>query len=235
MMAIDRVDETGGGARFVLALLCVLLAVVLGAAVLAVPMEGAGLRDAVLANLKGAGADNPVTAVLLSFRGYDTLLETGVLLLALLGAWSLTPDGFWGGVPGRSLSGRAPEAALSYFSRSVVPVSVLVGAYLLWAGAHAPGGAFQAGTVIAAAGVLVMLSGAADPPATCALWLRLVLILGFVVFLGAGLYGMVGADAFLAWPPEAAKAFVLTIEIMLTVSIAATLALLCAGVPERAP
>ena len=39
---------------------------------------------------------NPVTAVLLSFRGYDTLLELAALLAALLGILALA---FVGGQP----------------------------------------------------------------------------------------------------------------------------------------
>ena len=39
--------------------------------------------------METSGVRNPVTAVLLNFRGYDTLLEMGVLLVALLGVWSL--------------------------------------------------------------------------------------------------------------------------------------------------
>ncbi len=36
-----------------------------------------------------SGVTHPVTAVLLNFRGYDTLLEVAVLLIALVGTWSL--------------------------------------------------------------------------------------------------------------------------------------------------
>jgi multisubunit Na+/H+ antiporter MnhB subunit len=36
---------------------------------------------------------------------------------------------------------------------------MLVAAYLVWVGAHAPGGAFQAGSVLGAVGVLLRLSG----------------------------------------------------------------------------
>ncbi len=36
-----------------------------------------------------SGVTNPVTAVLLNYRSYDTLLELGVLLLAVVAVWSL--------------------------------------------------------------------------------------------------------------------------------------------------
>ena len=43
------------------------------------------LPEAVAAHMAESGVEHPVTAVLLNFRGYDTLLEVAVLLLALLG------------------------------------------------------------------------------------------------------------------------------------------------------
>jgi hypothetical protein len=45
---------------------------------------------AVESKLHQSGVKNPVTAVLLNFRDYDTLLELTVLLLALLGANALS-------------------------------------------------------------------------------------------------------------------------------------------------
>ena len=45
---------------------------------------------------------NPVTDVLMAFRAMDTLLEKIVLLLAIVGVWSLAPDRVWGGTPGRA-------------------------------------------------------------------------------------------------------------------------------------
>ena len=49
------------------------------------------LADDVLANLQVSGVSNPVTAVLLNFRAYDTLLELAVLLAAVLGILALGP------------------------------------------------------------------------------------------------------------------------------------------------
>jgi hypothetical protein len=43
----------------------------------------------VLRELPATGLGNPVTGVLLVFRGLDTMLEMAVLLVALLGAWAV--------------------------------------------------------------------------------------------------------------------------------------------------
>ncbi|HET6521322.1 MAG TPA: hydrogenase subunit MbhD domain-containing protein [Geminicoccaceae bacterium] len=223
-----------GVERLGLALSCALLAVGLAAAVLALPADTAGLAAAAARHLPESGVENPVTAVLLNYRGYDTLLETGVLLLALLGAWSLCPDPPTpGGGSGRP-AGAAdpPDAVLDTFVRLLVPVALLVGVYLLWAGGHAPGGAFQAGTVLAAAAVLPRLAGLPPPPAIGRLPVRALVTAGFLVFIGVGVYAMVAGRGFLAYPPGTAKPLILLIEAVLTISIALTLALLVAGGPE---
>ena len=123
----------------------------LGYAVLSLPDQAIELKGLVEANLQASGVSNPVTAVLLNFRGYDTLLEMAVLLLALIGVWSL------GATPMRR--GADPGPVLSVLVHGLVPMMILVAGYLLWAGAHAPGGAFQAGAVLAASGVLLLLTG----------------------------------------------------------------------------
>ena len=104
------------------------------------------LAGQVAANLADSGVTNPVTAVLLNFRAYDTLLELAVLLAALLGIFALGParPGFKEGGP-----------VLDGLIRWLVPLLVVTGGYLLWVGAHAPGGAFQAGALLAAAAVLM--------------------------------------------------------------------------------
>lgn len=61
------------------------LATALLAAMFNLPPPPVVLAEVVAANIGQSGVLHPVTAVLLNFRGYDTLLEVAVLLLALLG------------------------------------------------------------------------------------------------------------------------------------------------------
>ena len=69
--------------------LIIILFTVLGLAlvwaILELPPPRVHLPGQVLTQLEASGVTHPVTAVLLNFRGYDTLLEVVVLLLALLG------------------------------------------------------------------------------------------------------------------------------------------------------
>jgi len=79
------------------------------------------------------------------------------------------------------------------------------------------------------------MAGLVDAPAVSRRWLRLMLVGGPAVFLTIGLTGFAMAGSFLAYPEPHAKLLILMIEIPVTLSIAATLALLVAGPPERAP
>jgi multisubunit Na+/H+ antiporter MnhB subunit len=218
--------------RAAAAVLCIAVSAGLAVAVLSLPATAPGLAEAAMAALPEVGLGNAVNGVLLAFRGYDTLLEAMVLLLALLGVWSLAPDGLWAGRPGLRHHARA-EGVLAWLGRLLPPVGVMVGAHLFWSGADAPGGAFQAGTVLAAVWLLAVMAGLTDAPAIGRLWLRLAVVAGPLVFLGVGVAGMVVAGAFLAYPVALAKPLILAIEAALTLSIAATLGLLVAGAPER--
>ena len=85
------------------------------------------------------------------------------LLLALLGLWAAAPDPVWDGLPGLRHRAR-PDGVLAWLGRLLPPVGILVGVHLFWAGADHPGGAFQAGTVLAAVWTLAMMAGLADAP-----------------------------------------------------------------------
>jgi len=176
---------------------------------------GPRLADFALARLDESGVSNPVTAVLLNYRAYDTWLELAVLLAALLGIWSLGPA-----PTGYQPSGPALAAMVDW----IVPLAILTGGYMLWVGGHAPGGAFQAGALLGAAGVIMRLAGepsAGLPGETAQRWL---------VVLGAGVFALVGGvllvagDGFLHYPPGQAKWLILLMESAATIAIGVTLA-----------
>jgi multisubunit Na+/H+ antiporter MnhB subunit len=190
-------------------------------------LRGGSLAAEVERRLPVTGVDNPVTAVLLNFRGYDTLLETVVLLIALLAAWSVAPDAEWRGRPGLPEHARG-DGVLASFARLLPPMGLLVGLHLFWAGASRPGGAFQAGTILAAVWLLAAMGGAARPPEVTHRRVRILLVLGPALFLAVAMAALPWGG-FLVFPPAYAKALVLAVEAALTVSIAATLALLVIG------
>lgn len=207
--------------------LAALLGVALAAAMLDLPPHAVRLPDDVAANLANSGVAHPVTAVLLNFRGYDTLLEIAVLLLALLGVLALVkPHAAAPAVPAHPL--------LQTLAKLLAPLMVLVAGYLLWVGATAPGGAFQAGAVLAAAGVLLRLAGLLPGWTTPGLLLRAGLALGLLVFVAVAA-ALLGHGALLEYPPAFAGGLILLIEASLTLSIGLTLAALYLASTEVRP
>jgi multisubunit Na+/H+ antiporter MnhB subunit len=227
-------EQPAAALRLAAAVLCTLISAGVAAIVLLLPEAPPTLAPQVAAKLAVTGLGNPVTAVLMAYRAIDTLLETVVLLLALVGIWSLAPDGVWGGLPGPRHHAD-PDGLLTFIAQLVVPVGILVGIHIFWVGSVAPGGEFQGATILAAMWTLAMMAGLVDAPPVSRHWLRLVLVVGPAVFFAIGLAGFAMAGGFLAYPESYAKLVILTIEVPVTLSIAATLALLVAGPPERAP
>jgi multisubunit Na+/H+ antiporter MnhB subunit len=225
-------EEPGATLRWAVAALCVLVSAGLGAIVLLVPEPAPTLAPQAVANIAATGLGNPVTAVLMAYRAIDTLLEVVVLLLALIGIWSVAPEHLWSGLP-RQLHIADPNRILTFVAQLLVPIGILIGIHIFWVGSVAPGGEFQGATVLAAMGILAIIAQLVEIPAISRQWLRLLLIAGPVVFLTVGLAGFAIAGAFLAYPPEHAKLLIVAIEVPLTLSIAAMLVLLVAGATER--
>jgi multisubunit Na+/H+ antiporter MnhB subunit len=218
--------------RLIAAVLCAIVSAGLAALVLFPADPAPTLAAAAAANLPATGLGNPVTAVLLAYRAFDTFLEKVVLLLALIGVWSLAPDRSWGGTP-TLWRPRDPDGVLTFLAQVLPPIGIVVAIYILWTGADHPGGAFQASAMLAAMWMLTVIAGLTPLTRIDDANLRLALVAGAAVFLLAGLAGFVVADAFLAYPDGYAKALIIAIEVVMTISVAATLALLVAGPPER--
>lgn len=179
----------------------------------------------VVDKMEMSGVSNPVTAVLLNFRGYDTLLEMAVLLLALLAVWSLG-----GAAPHAETT---PGPVLDSLARFLTPVFILVAAYLLWVGAHAPGGAFQAGAVLGAVGVLLLLAGWRLRSSLARLPLRLALAAGPGTFVVIAALMMLRTGRLLEYPPAQAGILILILEIVAAISIGVTLTALFLGAPPE--
>jgi len=237
LMAFGRLARTAaeaeppGRTRNIPAVLaCAGLTVALSWAWFVLPLPDRPAPDLAEA-LPRAGVGNPVTAVLLNFRAWDTLLESVVLLAALIGLWMLTRDEDWHERLGLPQHVR-PDGVMASFGRALPPVGLLVGIYLVHAGADQPGGAFQGGTVLAAVGLAAALAGLIRPPRIAEWQWRAALVLGPLIFLAAGLAGAVIGAGFLTLPEPIAGAAILAIEVALALSIAVTLAFLVVGPPD---
>lgn len=183
------------------------------------------LPEAVASQLSSSGVSHPVTAVLLNFRAWDTLLELAVLLLALAGVKQLLP-------PVNTYP--TPWRLLSSWSKALAPLTVVVGGYVLWRGSSAPGGAFQAGALLAAGGVMLRLNKLLPPLHWQQLWVRVLVLAGLSVFvlIAAGTAWL--GDGWLYLPSDWNTLLIVTIELVATVSIATTLTVLVVGEKEEA-
>jgi multisubunit Na+/H+ antiporter MnhB subunit len=201
---------------------------VLSVALLDLPATPTGLADEAHRLLDESGVSNPVTAVLLNYRGYDTLLEVAVLLLAIVAVWSLRS------VSTSSFS-EPSGPILAALLRFLVPLLLLTSGYLLWVGAFAPGGAFQGGALLGGAIVLLLLGGGVRRELLERRGLlRAGLWVGLAVFVAVGLGVMCGGGRFLEYPRSHAGDLILVIETAALLSIGLTLgALFFGGRPAR--
>lgn len=199
-------------------------------AVLDLPAEASGLTHEVHAALGASGVEHPVTAVLLNFRGYDTWLELGVLLLAAIGVLLFQSRTDLTRV-------RVPPGADPVLKRALallLPLAVLVSGYLLWVGKYSSGGAFQAGVVLGAALILMWLSGTRALVILPGHLFRCTLVIGFASFGVTAAVTSLGEYALLEYPATHAGDIILLIETCATLAIAWTMATLILGLqPER--
>lgn len=139
---------------------------------------------------------NVVTAVLGSFRGYDTLGEVFVVFTAGIGVLFLLASGPGKGkYPARSAAnvGLSQHLIPRVVGRLLIPFILLFGLYVQFHGEYGPGGGFQAGAIIAAAVILyALLEG--EEKALNVIPQRV--LLGLVAG-GAILYGSVGVAGIL--------------------------------------
>jgi multisubunit Na+/H+ antiporter MnhB subunit len=171
---------------------------------------------------------NAVTAVLLDFRGYDTLLEMVVLLLALLGLRVLHASG---ALPDPHPRHPVVTPMIAPLLAVEIPVLTLMALYLLYAGSDAPGGAFQAGALLGALGVMLRLSGRLVPAPALHPGARVAAIAGLGVFTLFACSSLGDGRAPLTWSDDAHLLLYFGIEVALMVSTATILVLLVGTAP----
>lgn len=106
---------------------------------------------------KDIGAANIVTAIIVTYRGLDTLGEVTVLFLTAAIVGMLLARGTH---KGNLLQRDLPKSGelLTTGSYLLVPLILLLGAYVFINGHLTPGGGFQGGAIIASAILLMLLT-----------------------------------------------------------------------------
>ena len=196
---------------------------VLGLAAILSEPEPALAGLAVIEALELESLGNPITGVLLLYRGLDTLLEVAVLLTAFISAVAVTRRDDLD----YAVTTRDPDTPLvGALLAIVVPLTLLIAVHLLKAGSQDPGGAFQAGAVLAACGVLLVLTGRVRPRRGSQPLISLGLVAGLISFSLIGLAAMLRGQPPMTLPGNWA---VYWIETAMMLSIALTLVLLFAS------
>lgn len=230
--AAARAERSGAGVHVLALLLSLGVAATLALCVLVLPDPAPSLAAQVGEHLAVTGVGNPITGVLLAFRALDTLLEAIVLVIALIGVWSLAPDRFWGGRPGLRHEAD-PDGILAYFARLLPPLGIIFAVYIFWAGADHPGGKFQSATILAAMWMLVLMAGLTDTPRIGHRGIRAGIVVGPLAFIAIGVLGLFAAGALLAYPQDWAKPMIVVVEVALLPTLTLILGLLLAGPPLR--
>lgn len=194
------------------------MVVVLGAVVLRAEQSGPAWAQAVPEATPEVGVSHGITAVLLGFRSYDTLLESAVLMFAGLVVMALNSDR----PPGAREAPVSPT--FGWFVTIVAPVLLLLGLWLLFVGGSDSGGAFQSGAVLA--GLLILLRLAGVRLGTLDRLLVPLLVVGVVVFVVMSAVGPVAGEPWLTWVGGSPFLIVLAVEVSLTAGITAGLYLL---------
>lgn len=206
--------------------LALVAGLVLSGLVMTLPEAAGPTLAEVRGALPGHFLENPVSAVLLDLRGWDTLMETVVLLMAFLGARVLFRESELAPLFDPSPAHRLHTQALVTL---VTPVILLVALHVLWTGADAPGGAFQAGALLASLAVLHRLTGRLYPSLRTAPPTRVLLVAGPAAFCLFGILSGILGGSPLRYPDSGAYLVALVLEVSMMASIATALTLLFAG------
>lgn len=221
MLLTSRMEDKATAVRRWLGLIVVLLT---GAALMYATADMPGFGDPNspansylgLQYLQKTGHDmelpNVVTAVLASYRGYDTFGETTVILTAGLGVMMILGIGVSGNPqapscadPEKVKQQRTVHAkdhhhlVLSVIAKLMIPIVLIFGFYVHWHGDFSAGGGFQAGVILASAVILYSLIFGV-PAAKRAIPPRVAQIgaaLGVLIYGGTGMVSLLMGGKFL--------------------------------------
>ncbi|MGB1950114.1 MAG: monovalent cation/H+ antiporter subunit A [Marinobacter sp.] len=206
----------------------------------------ASISEFFLANSKpGGGGTNVVNVILVDFRGFDTLGEITVLAIAALGIYAmlketaLTPppgDGL-----GHSWTRDAYPLMLRQIARPMLPLALMVSAYIFLRGHNLPGGGFIAGLITAVALILQYIASGMiwtqdRVPFRYHNMIGLGLLFATIAGVGSFAFGypfLTSTFDYISWPVvgkfEVASALIFDLGVYLTVIGATLLALVSIG------
>ncbi|MBI1339254.1 DUF4040 domain-containing protein [bacterium] len=219
-------------------------------------------RDYLERTYKEVGIPNVVSAVLASYRGFDTLGETTVVFAAAVGVMLLLGFGERAlGDPARRHEALNPDlveeidhhVVLRVATKIMIPLMFLFGLYVLFHGEVGAGGGFQAGVILAIALIVhALVFGLSETMrAFPAAAMRAGASAGVLIYAGVGVINMLNGGAFLDYdflfPPPLEQALsgpdghagqhygIIAIEIGVTATVASGITAIFYGFAGRAP
>ena len=148
------------------------------------------------------GVPNIVTAVLASYRGFDTLGEVVVIFTAGIAVLLLLSGNLQRADEIAPAEKRVPEnVILRIVSKTVIPLIILFALYVQFHGDFGPGGGFQAGVILSSAFILYALVFGLGPTERVITKpvLQFLAALGVLIFAGVGIVGMYKGGKFLEY------------------------------------
>ena len=193
----------------------------------------------------GGGGTNVVNLILVDFRGFDTLGEITVLAIAALGIYAMLKDTALTPPPGdgegHAWTRDAYPLMLKQIARPMLPLALMISAYIFLRGHNLPGGGFIAGLITSVALILQYIaSGMVWTQDRIGIKYHNVIGLGlmFATIAGAGsfVYGhpfLTSTFDYITWPVvgkfEVVSALVFDLGVYLAVIGATLLALVSIG------
>ena len=193
----------------------------------------------------GGGGTNVVNVILVDFRGLDTLGEITVLAIAALGIYALLKDTVLTPPPsdgqGHAWTRDAHPLMLKQLARPLLPLALMVSAYIFLRGHNLPGGGFIAGLVTSVA-LVVQYIACGMIPTQDRIRFKYHNVIGlgllFATIAGAGSFAfgypfLTSTFEYLKWPVvgkfEVASALIFDLGVYLAVIGATLLALVSIG------
>ncbi len=187
---------------------------------------------------------NTVTAVLASYRGYDTLGEVVVIFTAGIGVLMLMLRGY--GRPDQAAADahlHAEYRVLRVVSKTLMPFILLFALYVLFHGEYGPGGGFQAGVIFAAGFILYTLMFGLTAVQRVLPMRTLIRLLpaGVLVYAGVGVVTMILGGNFLDYdalnpdePSAGQQAGILLVEVGVGITVSAVMVAMFYALMRRA-
>ncbi len=197
ILAISKVGDSGFSLfkrlNPIIILFCILLATLLIYAAKDMPAFGSPIFNEYYLTIskQEIGIPSAVASILASYRGYDTFLETLVVIIGMIAAIVILDDG--------NKSKYLDDPLFKIMSRILSPILLIFALYIQSHGEISPGGGFQAGAIIATMFIIYAISYGSDAilSKVSVKQITTLAIIGIILYLSVGLLGFYNDFEFL--------------------------------------